>query len=191
MSRYVDLSPDASPLGRCVVLPGRQYSPDGPLLFFAAQTALARGWEVRQVWWDAHTRGSQDVETETAWVADQLDAALEGYDGRVLLVTKSLGTLAAAEAARRGLEAAWLTPILTDPGVAAALTDYSARQFTLIGTEDPFLDRGVFDALPGERLLVPGDHVLRVAGDPAGMVASHLEFVRAFDAWLQAGEPSR
>ena len=32
--------------------------------------------------------------------------------------------------------------------------------------------------------MVAGDHVLRVPGDAAAMVASHEEFVRAFDAWL-------
>ena len=45
-------------MGRCLVLPGRQYTPDGPLLFFAAQAALMRGWDVRQVWWEAPERGS-------------------------------------------------------------------------------------------------------------------------------------
>lgn len=84
-----------------------------------------------------------------------------------------------------------MTPILTDPGVAAALRGYPNRQFTLIGTDDPYVERDTFDALPGERLLVPGDHVLRVAGDPPAMAASHLEFVRALDARLQAGEAAR
>jgi hypothetical protein len=38
--------------------------------------------------------------------------------------------------------------------------------------------------LPGTNLVVPGDHILRVPGDPAAMVASHEQFIRAFDAWL-------
>ena len=54
----------------------------------------------------------------------------------------------------------------------------------VIGDQDPYLDRAVFDALPGDRLLVPGDHILRVAGDAGRMVASHEAFVLAFDAWL-------
>lgn len=33
-----------------------------------------------------------------------------------------------------------------------------------------------------QRLLVPGDHVLRVAGDPTAMVASHDQYVRSFKA---------
>lgn len=42
MSRYVDCSTDGTPIGRCIVLPGRQYTADGPLLFFATQVALMR-----------------------------------------------------------------------------------------------------------------------------------------------------
>ena len=182
MSRYIDFAAEGTSVGRCVVLPGRQYTPEGPLLFFAAQAVLARGWDVRQLWWDAPERGS-DAD-EIAWVADQLDAALDGYDGRVLVVAKSLGTLAAARAAERGYDAAWLTPLLTDPAAVEPLLTYPASQFVLIGESDPFLSHDVLAALPGERLVVPGDHILRVPGDVAAMVASHEQFVRAFDAWL-------
>jgi len=182
MTRYVDHASAGTAVGRCVVLPGRNYSADGPLLFFAAQTAMARGWEVRQVWWEAPAL--RDVADQVRWVCDQLDAAVDGYDGRVLVVAKSLGTLAAPRAAARGYDAAWLTPILTEPDLAAALTSYPAEQLVLIGESDPGLDREVFDSLPGRRLLVPGDHVLRVDGDVAAMVTSHELFVRSFDAWL-------
>ena len=41
----------------------------------------------------------------------------------------------------------------------------------------------VLDALPGQRLVVPGDHIPRVPGDTAGMLASHDRFVRSFAAW--------
>lgn len=186
MSRYVDYPAGGDVVCGCVVLPGRQYTPDGPLLFFAAQTALMRGWEVRQVWWDAALRGSRITAEEVAWVGAELDAATNGYDGRLLVIAKSLGTLAAPLSAARGYEAAWLTPLLTEAAMADVLLSYPARQFTVIGSGDPFLDVEVFGALPGERLLVPGDHVLRVPGDPAEMVASHERFVRAFDAWLAA-----
>lgn len=182
MTRYIDHAPEVTPLGRCVVLPGSRYTPDGPLLFFATQVALAHGWEVRQVWWEVPPLGG-DAE-EIAWVGGQLDAALDGYDGRVLVVAKSLGTLAAARAATRGYDAAWLTPLLSEPDAAEPLLYYPAAQLVLIGAEDPYLSREVLDALPGERLVVPGDHVLRVPGDPAAMVASHELFVRAFDSWL-------
>jgi hypothetical protein len=179
--RYVDYSADGSAVGRCIVLPGGRYTPDGPLLFFAAQAALMRAWDVRQVWWDVPEM--EDGE-EVAWVGDQLDAAVDGYDGRVLVVAKSLGTLAGSRAASRGYDAAWLTPLLTEPDLAAPLLSYPARQFVVVGSDDPYFDQAVFEALPGERLCVRGDHILRVPGDPSGMVASHERFVRSFDAWL-------
>ena len=184
MTRFVDYRTEGTAVGRCVVLPGRQYTPDGPLLFFAGQTVLQRGWDLRQVWWEAPGRGGMSIPDEMAWTADQLDAAVEGYTGRILVVAKSLGTLAASRAAAGGYDAAWLTPILTDPDASKPLLTYPASQFVLIGSSDPFLDRDVLDRLPGESLLVAGDHILRVPGDPAAMVSSHEQFVRSFDTRL-------
>ncbi|MFC5727839.1 MULTISPECIES: hypothetical protein [Nocardioides] len=182
MTRFVDHVVDGTAVGRCVVLPGRRYTPDGPLLFFATQVALMRGWDVRQVWWEPPALDGDAA--EVAWVGAQLGAALDDHDGRVLVVAKSLGTLAAPLAAARGYDAAWLTPLLTEPDVAEVLLSYPAEQFVMIGASDPYLSREVLDALPGERVVVPGDHVLRVPGDAAAMVASHDRFVRSFDAWL-------
>jgi hypothetical protein len=134
------------------------------------------------VWWEVPRL---DEAEEVAWVGDQLDAAVDGYDGRVLVVAKSLGTLAAARAAERAYDAAWLTPLLTEADLAEPLLSYPAEQLVVIGADDPYLDRDVLDALPGEHLVVAGDHVLRVPGDPAAMVTSHEQFVAALDAWLR------
>lgn len=78
MSRYVDYDAEATSIGRCIVLPGRRYSPDGPLLFFVTQTALARGWDVRQVWWEAPEWDNWTMDDEIAWVAGELDTAAQG-----------------------------------------------------------------------------------------------------------------
>lgn len=184
MSRYVDLPAERRPAGRCIILPGRQYTPDGPLLFFAAQVAASRGWDVRQVWWEPAERGALSVADEMSWVADELAAAVGDHAGPVVVVAKSLGTLAAAYAAERGYDAAWLTPLLTEPEIAEVLRRYPGEQLTVIGAEDPYYDREVFDGLPGERLLVAGDHVLRVPADPLASVDSHRSFTRAFDHWV-------
>ena len=189
MTRYVDYAAEATSIGRCIVLPGRQYTPEGPLLFFAVQAALMRGWDVRQVWWEAADRGSLATADEMNWVGDQLDAALSGYTGRVLIVAKSLGTLAATRAAAKGYDAAWLTPLLTDSDAAKPLLSYPASQFVVSGSSDPYLSREVLDELPGTSLVVPGDHILRVPGDPVAMVASHEQFIWVFDAWLESVQP--
>ncbi|WP_180934199.1 hypothetical protein [Nocardioides ungokensis] len=184
MTRYVDLAADGTSVGRCVILPGSRYTPDGPMLFFAAQVALMRGWDVRQVWWEV-PQLSSDAD-EVAWVGSQLEAAVDGFAGRVIVVAKSLGTMAAPVAAARGYDAACLTPLLTEPDLAEPLLSYPAEQFVVIGADDPYFSQRVLDALPGEHLVVPGDHVLRVPGDAAAMVASHDRFVRSFDVWLAA-----
>jgi hypothetical protein len=94
--------------------------------------------------------------------------------------------MAAPVAAARGYDAAWLTPLLTEPDLAEPLLTYPAEQLVVIGADDPYFSQGVLDALPGERLVLAGDHVLLVPGDAAAMVASHERFVRSFDAWLTA-----
>lgn len=189
MTRYVDYSVEGTPTGRCVVLPGRQYTAEAPLLFFATQAALMRGWDVRQVWWEAAERAGLSIADEMDWVGDQLAAALDGYSGRVLVVAKSLGTLAATRAAASGYDAAWLTPLLTEREAAEPLLSYPASQFVVIGASDPYLSQEVLEALPGTSLVVPGDHILKVPDDPAAMVASHEQFIRAFDAWLGRVQP--
>jgi hypothetical protein len=167
------------------VLPGGRYTPDGPLLFFAAQAALSRGWEVRQVWWqppDFH--GDEADAEEVAWVGDRLDEALVGHDGPVVVVAKSLGTLAASRAAVLRLPAAWFTPLLSEPDQADVLGGYPVDQLIVIGSEDPFFRREVFDSLPGHPVLVPGDHVLAGNLDLIEMLRSHEAAIRAFDQWL-------
>lgn len=149
--------------------------------------ALDQGWDVRQVWWEV-PRLDNDAD-EVAWVGSQLDAAVDGYEGRVLVVAKSLGTLAAPVAAARGYDAAWLTPLLSEPDLAEPLLSYPAAQLVVIGSDDPYFSQDVLDALPGARLVVPGDHVLRVPGDAAATVAGHDSFVRAFASWLASVQP--
>lgn len=83
---------------------------------------------------------------------------------RVLGVGKSLGTWGAARPSALGLDAAWLMPLLTDAAATAPPRSYPARQ-----------------------LVVPGDHVLRVVGDPVASVLHHGEVARAFDTWLAEG----
>ena len=152
-------------MGRCLVLPGRQYTPDGPLLFFAAQAALMRGWDVRQVWWEAPERGG-DAD-EIAWVGDQLDAALEGYSGRGTGHRKVAGNACRRPRRRtrlrRGVADARCSQ---DREAAAPLLSYPASQFVVIGSSDPFLSQDVLDALPGTH---------RGSGSvPAGIATTNL-----------------
>jgi pimeloyl-ACP methyl ester carboxylesterase len=138
------------------VLPGKGYSPAAPLLHYATMLLRDRGWTVRQLWWD-----KTEMSTEEAAVARarrELDAVTAPVH---LVVAKSLGTLALPIAAEMGLPGVWLTPILTDPGVAAALSRIEVPALLIGGTADPFW---VSDVARGERL-----QVLEIAGADHGL----------------------
>ena len=108
MTQLHDVHPSVPEVGRAVLLPGRKYGPGKPLLVAVADVLVARGWAVRQVRWEL-PEGLSDRRV-TAWVGEQAAAASAGWADRPLLVGKSLGTRAASYAARRRLDAVWLTP---------------------------------------------------------------------------------
>ena len=179
------LEPSGDPVGTAVVVPGRAYPPAAPLLFFATQALLHHGWRVHQLWWDPpHLPGDPG---RPPWVREQVEAVLP-YDGRVLLVAKSLGTLAAPLAAERSLPAVWLTPLLDDEDLVAGVAANPAPQLLVGGTDDPAWDAGVASRLesPTCRLvtIAGADHaMLRGTDVPAG-VEAHAEVARAVDAFL-------
>jgi len=93
-----------------------------------------------------------------------LDQAL--HDQPVLVVAKSLGTLALPWAVERGLPGVWLTPLLREAAVVTAVGE--ARQPTLLvgGTADTHWQPPEV-AGPGVTLMeLPGaDHGLQQPGD--------------------------
>lgn len=179
------LEPEGAPVGTAVVVPGRGYPPAAPLTFFAGFALLQHGWSVRQVWWDPPAYESD--EQTLAWVRGEVETALP-VSGRVVVVAKSLGTLAAPVAAERGLPAAWLTPVLDLPAVPDAIAANPAPQLLIGGTADHLWDGAVARRLAGtgcDVLEVPdADHVLMVPGDVPRGVEAHAEAMRALDTWL-------
>ena len=171
--------------GVALVAPGRSYPPTAPLLDFARVALLQHGLTVQQIWWDSLARGEEEPEP---WVRRHVAAAHEAEDAdRVLVVGKSLGTLAASYAAERGLDAIWLTPVLTDPAVAEAIGANAGRQLLVGGLAD-----GLWDAAVARELQEAGCHVLEVPDADHGMgtrdavrtAEVHLEVARAVDAFL-------
>jgi len=162
------------------VLPGRGYSPDFPVLYYARALLLARGWTVREVRWGrlpadpAHWPGR--VRRVAATMVEQA-----GDVERHLVVGKSLGTHALPLAATLGLPGIWLTPLLHDPGQVDALRRSGGPALVVGGTADPYWDHDVARELnaggwspsDGRRRLVELqglDHSLEVAGDPQASV---------------------
>lgn len=185
MTAYVDASLTDSPVGLCVVLPGREYSPAKPLLDFATQAALQNHWAVRQVWWEPERL--DDSNRIATWAARELAAAVEGHRGRVLLVAKSLGVYTAGAAAAAGYDAIWLTPVLTDPLVKAALASPSGRQLVVGGTGDRVWDSEAAGALPGTVVEVPdADHSLRINGDVMATMRLHTQAIDAVCGWISS-----
>jgi len=157
-----------------------------PLLFFAGFTLVEHGWRVEHHWWDPPAYESD--EQTLAWVRGEVEAALPA-SGRVLVVGKSLGTLAAPVAAERGLPAAWLTPVLDLPAVADAIAANPAPQLLVGGAADELWVGDTVRRLAGETRealeVQDADHVLMVSGDAVRGVEAHVDAIRALDGWLR------
>ncbi len=171
--------PAGEPVGLGIVLPGRGYPPAAPGCAYAGYVLLAAGWRVRDVWWDPPANDSLSVDGEVDWVGEQLDAAVAGFSGAVLVVGKSLGTYGARLAAERSYPAIWLTPVLTLPEVAGAIRANPARQLLVGGTDDPLWDADLAASLAGD-----GCDVLQLDGLDHGLI-DRADAVRSAEALVE------
>lgn len=160
-----------------VVLPGRNYGPQMPVLYLPARLANDLGADVLRLSYPA-LHGSGSLEEVSRDVTGAVAQAIEGGDyDRVTVMGKSLGTVAMAALAQSrvlgpGTEAVWLTPLLAHPPVQAAARSSGWRSLAAVGTADPVpeADPAVAVRVMGETggtvVRVPGgDHALEVAGD--------------------------
>jgi pimeloyl-ACP methyl ester carboxylesterase len=155
----------ADPLRVGILLPGARYVPAAPLLWFTREVLQSENWTVLQVWdeWDRSSDAGQ-------WVAERFDAALQfvGPEANLLVVAKSITSLALPSAAERGLPGVWLTPLLNLPEVRSGLKAVTAPTLLAGGTADPTWDSEFVAALEGPDVLeIEGaDHGLQHSGDP-------------------------
>ena len=163
---------------RVVLLPGRQYLSQGPLLWFAREAAQAGGWSVLEV----DERAPDDADP-FEWMRGRAQRALEETDAEhVAVIGKSLGSAAAPIV--RG-PAIWLTPLLNRPEIVDALGSAEAPTLLIGSPDDPTWGDGtVPDNARLQVLELPGlDHSLQVSGDPRASldVLAHVtEHVAAF-----------
>jgi len=123
-------------LGTAILLPGGMGGVATPLLHWPATLLTQMGWSVLGVAWDDQRLKRVGAASEVRRCADAaLGQALSGHP--ILVVAKSLGTLALPWAVENDLPGVWLTPLLQEAAVVAAVG--SARQVTLLvgGTRDP------------------------------------------------------
>jgi hypothetical protein len=171
-------------MAEAVVLPGGSTGPKIPLLHYAGEVAARRGATVhRHEWagrppmpWGPHLEG---------WVCDEAVKVLHAVGGRPLLIGKSLGSLAAPVAAERVLPAVWLTPLLTEPWVAPAMSRAIAPILLVGGTADRWWDGALARSLTPHVLEVEGaDHNMDVPGPLTDSIAVLARVAVAMEQFL-------
>ena len=162
-----------------VLFPGLNYTCDMPLLFYPLKLLLARGAEVLQVRSDYTSQAYRSLppEERAAWLAADARAVvraarLQGEYARLVLVGKSIGTIALASLVSLEPQAItiWLTPLLRNPLVTAAAEKNRAGALFVAGTADDLYDavalKRIQAATQAEAELIEGgDHSLEIKGD--------------------------
>jgi hypothetical protein len=167
---------------RVVILPGARYPTRAPLLWFAREVALAKGFGVLEVL-DEPPAGSDPF----AWMRDRAQRALDHEPApTTVVIGKSLASDAAGLVADRELPAVWLTPLLDRPEVAAAITRATRPVLLFGGTDDPtWRPEAVGDsALIDFHELAGHDHSLQIPREPIGSLASLKKVTKQIERWL-------
>lgn len=171
--------------GTVLMLPGRAYSCEMSLLARTTHALRSAGWTVLQAGWELE-EFPQDPRAFVERVAARLDAA-NRQPGPVLVVAKSLGTLAAHWSAERGYPGVWLTPVFRAAGfnpmpVESAALEHHVRAYptdnlVVGGTADPFWVNGFTGT--GVVIEVAGaDHALET-GDRDASTRHHEDIAAA------------
>ncbi len=183
-----------------ILLPGANYSVTAPLLWFAREAALAGGWNVFAV-----SDSFNSTDDPLRWVEERAEAAIRHVDGPIppLIIAKSLTSLAAPLAARLGLPAVWLTPLINAAGTSEShlvldgLAAASAPCLLVGGSVDPSWDAAIARSVPNAEVLeISGvDHLLQVPGDVAGSLDALDRVVSAVASFIAGrnvgeGQPS-
>lgn len=172
---------------QALLLPGRNYSVQGPLLMYTHVALQSRGAHTYPLVWKDADQLTADTQGMIDGVCEQTEAVLDRVhnDDPPLLVGKSLGTAAAILAAHHGLPAIWFTPFLQHYPIVQALRRSTAPYLLVGGTADPAWNTALARELPGEVCEVQGaDHGMFIRGRPlvesAHAMADVIEAVEAF-----------
>lgn len=169
-----------------VVLPGAGYTAQAPLLHYATDIYVHKGYDVLNVnyryndeFYDGFTMEelSDAIHFDVAKVIEGVTAE-SAYD-EFCLIGKSLGTIAmAAELERpmfRGAKAIWLTPLIKRTDVFEAMRKLPNRALGFIGDEDPVFDAERWNQLKANsqmdlRLVTGTEHSLEYPGKPLASI---------------------
>lgn len=150
-----------------IILPGRGYTCDHPVLYYLRKAATAQGWDVLSVWYSYQVANLPDDAVTLDALAVEVDQAISavlkrGY-GSVCIAGKSLGTPLATLHAHQADSLILLTPIST-----AVLETAGLPTLAIIGTGDPVYNPEQINASAAnvQWMILDGlDHSLEAAGD--------------------------
>lgn len=165
-----------------VLLPGRGYSANHPVLYYAREVLLVQGWSVKEVNWNPEDLVSEEAVIERAKA--ELD---EVADNNPFVLGKSLGSLVLPWVVQQGWQAIWLTPLLNKPELITALNSVTVKTLLVGGTADVSWDSNVAKASGQQVLEMPGaDHGLEIPGNPLTSVALLRELVETVTLFVES-----
>lgn len=185
-----------------LLFPGRGYRATMPLLYYSQLALQERGADVLRLdlTYDLDPAfRAATPEEQRAWIRhDALSAynagIAQGRYRRVVVLGKSLGTWALTDILLQRTSApapacVWLTPLLQDETLVAAVRQRRPPSLFVIGTEDPLYDPVLLDELGGfpgsQSVVVPGaDHGLVVSGSVQATVRAMAAYLQALSAFL-------
>jgi hypothetical protein len=120
---------------KVLVLPGARYSAREPGLSWPTRALALGGWHVWVASWDMPM--SQPRDERQAVVDAALDLFVQLADAVPdLVLSKSVGTLAAGWVADHDVPAVWTTPLLDDPGCVRDIARSHAPALLVAGDRD-------------------------------------------------------
>jgi hypothetical protein len=155
-------TPETTPTKVAVLLPGSGYTAQAPLLYWCGTLLREAGWHVEVVEW---TVTDADIQNPIPFVEYALTTAFNSAPptSTRLIVAKSFGTFALPWAIENAVPGVWLTPILTDSAVSAALTSADSTHLAVGGSRDPMWVLENVDGTDASLgTLAGGDHRLEV-----------------------------
>lgn len=165
-----------------IVLPGRGYTSQAPLLYYTINTLLEKGLNVLSVDYSySENREYQELgqDEKLKWLYDDVNAAYQTALNELdvsleVFVGKSLGTLAIGHLLERypdvrKAKIVWHTPLIQMPSLEKQIQEYKPKSLFVIGSADPHYSHEILSKLiratGGEALVVNGaDHSMEVSG---------------------------
>jgi len=127
------LKPSSEGAPTAVLLPGRGYTAQAPLLHWTGVVLAQNGWDVHAAEWAPDVAADDPADVVAREWGEIISALPCAPD---LVVAKSLGSFAASHTIAAGIPGVWLTPLVRHDVVATALRAASATHLIVAGTAD-------------------------------------------------------